>query len=44
MKIQVLGSGCSTCRNLWEAAKVAASELGIKDEVEYISGRREFKR
>jgi small redox-active disulfide protein 2 len=39
MKIQVLGSGCSTCRNLWEAAKVAASELGIKDEVEYISGQ-----
>jgi len=35
MKIQVLGSGCPTCKNLYELTKTAVSELGIDDEVEY---------
>ena len=35
MKIQVLGSGCSTCKNLYELTKTVVSELGIDAEVEY---------
>jgi small redox-active disulfide protein 2 len=37
MKIQVLGSGCSACRNLFELTKKAVEELDLKIEVEYIS-------
>lgn len=37
MKIQVLGSGCSACKKLFEIAKQAAKELAIKNEVEYIT-------
>lgn len=37
MKIQVLGSGCATCRKLHEITQKAVSELGIKEEVEYIT-------
>jgi small redox-active disulfide protein 2 len=35
MKIQVLGSGCPTCKNLFELTKTAVAELGIDTEVEY---------
>ena len=35
MKIQVLGSGCPTCKNLYELTKTAVKELGIDAEVEY---------
>jgi small redox-active disulfide protein 2 len=35
MKIQILGSGCPTCKNLFELTKTAVAELGIKTEVEY---------
>jgi small redox-active disulfide protein 2 len=38
MKIQVLGSGCNTCKNLFELTKKAATELGHKGQVEYITG------
>ena len=37
MKIQVLGSGCTTCKNLFELTKKAVNELGLKYEVEYIT-------
>jgi small redox-active disulfide protein 2 len=37
MKIQVLGSGCPTCKRLYELTKAAAAEVGIKTEVEYIT-------
>jgi len=37
MKIQVLGSGCSNCKKLFELTKQAVDELGQKDEVEYIT-------
>ena len=37
MKIQVLGSGCTTCKNLFELTKKVVAELGIKAEVEYIT-------
>jgi len=35
MKIQVIGSGCPTCKNLFELTKKAVAELGIEAEVEY---------
>ncbi len=37
MKIQVLGSGCPTCKKLYEITQKAVGELGMKDEVEYIT-------
>ncbi len=37
MKIQVLGSGCPTCKKLFEITKKAAAELRLPDEVEYIT-------
>ena len=36
MKIQVLGTGCSSCHQLFQLAKQAAKELNLKEEVEYI--------
>jgi small redox-active disulfide protein 2 len=38
MTVQVLGSGCTTCKNLFEITKKAVSELKLDTEVEYISG------
>ena len=37
MKIAVLGSGCTTCKALYDLTKKAVSQLGLKDEVEYIT-------
>jgi small redox-active disulfide protein 2 len=37
IKIQVLGSGCQTCKRLYELTKQAVQELGIEAEVEYIT-------
>ncbi len=37
MQIQVMGSGCTTCKNLFELTKKAAGQLGITDEVEYVT-------
>jgi small redox-active disulfide protein 2 len=37
MKIQVLGSGCSTCKKLFELTQKAVKELSLKDEVEYVT-------
>jgi small redox-active disulfide protein 2 len=37
IKIQVLGSGCSTCEKLFKLTKQAAEELGLKIDVEYIT-------
>ena len=37
MQIQVLGSGCPTCKKLFELTKQAVQELGISAEVEYIT-------
>ncbi|MEX0918470.1 MAG: thioredoxin family protein [Candidatus Paceibacterota bacterium] len=36
-QIQVLGSGCPTCKKLFELTKQAVEELGLKTEVEYIT-------
>ena len=35
MKIKVIGSGCPTCKNLFELTKKAVSQLGIDSTVEY---------
>lgn len=35
--IQVLGSGCPTCKKLFELTKKAVEELKLKTEVEYIA-------
>ena len=37
MQIQVLGSGCKTCKNLFELTQKALAELSMDDEVEYIT-------
>lgn len=37
MKIQVLGSGCPTCKTLFELTKQAVEELDLKTKVEYIT-------
>ena len=33
MKIEILGTGCQKCNNLYTAAKQAAAELGIDAEL-----------
>ena len=38
MKIQVLGSGCATCKKLYEITQKAVIEMGMKEKVEYVSG------
>jgi len=38
MKIQVLGSGCPTCKRLYEITQKAVEEMGLKEKVEYLSG------
>jgi len=35
MKIEVLGSGCPTCKKLYEITQKAVSELGLDANVEY---------
>ncbi len=37
MKIQVLGSGCSTCKNLYEVTQKAVNEMKLDTEVEYVT-------
>jgi len=36
MKIQVLGSGCPTCKKLFDLTQEAVKQLGLPDKVEYI--------
>lgn len=38
MKIQVLGSGCPTCKKLNDMAIQAVKELGRSEDVEYLTG------
>jgi small redox-active disulfide protein 2 len=37
IQIQVLGSGCSTCKKLFEFTNKAVKELNLKVKVEYIT-------
>jgi small redox-active disulfide protein 2 len=36
-KIEVLGSGCPSCKKLFELTKQAVQAMNIKTEVEYIT-------
>ena len=38
MKIQVLGSGCPTCKKLYEMTKQAVAELDLEIALEYLTG------
>ena len=35
MNIQVIGSGCPTCKKLFEITKQAVKELNLSEDVEY---------
>jgi len=37
MKIQVLGSGCKTCKGLYERTQKAVQAIGLDISVEYIT-------
>ncbi len=37
MTIQVLGSGCPKCKKLYQLTRQAVAELGLDNEVEYIT-------
>jgi len=37
MNIQVLGSGCPTCKKLYELTQEAVNELKLNEKVEYIT-------
>ena len=37
MKIQVLGSGCPTCKKLYELTQEAVKQLNLDEKVEYIT-------
>ena len=37
MKIQVLGSGCKTCKKLFEITEQAVAELELSEKVDYIT-------
>ena len=36
MNIQIFGSGCPTCKKLYELTQTAVTELGIEADIEYI--------
>lgn len=36
MKIQILGSGCASCKKFYELTQQAVDELGLTAEVEYV--------
>ncbi len=38
MKIEVLGSGCTTCKKLYELTQEVVSQESIEAEVVYVSG------
>lgn len=44
MKIQVLGSGCPTCKSLYELTQQAVKELGLNEEVEYLTGEEGIRK
>ncbi len=39
MKITVIGSGCPTCKKLYELTQKAVSEMNLKEKVEYLTGQ-----
>jgi small redox-active disulfide protein 2 len=39
MTIQVFGSGCATCKKLFDLTEKAVAELGLETKVEYVTGQ-----
>lgn len=44
MKIQVLGSGCPTCKKLFELTCKAVEEMGFDTEPVYVAGAEGMKK
>lgn len=44
MNIQVVGTGCPTCKKLYELTRLASAEIGPEAEVEYLSNQEGMKR
>jgi small redox-active disulfide protein 2 len=44
VKIEVIGSGCPKCKQLYEITQKVATEMGIKEKVEYVSGQDGIQR
>lgn len=44
MKIQVLGSGCPTCKKLYEITQKAVSEMKLDADVEYFTGNEAIRK
>jgi glutaredoxin len=44
MQIQVLGSGCPTCKSLYESILKIAPQIDPTAKVEYITGQEGMKR
>ena len=44
MKMQIYGSGCPTCKKLYEMTKKAVAEMNLKEKVEYVSGQEGIKK
>ncbi len=42
MKIQILGPGCSRCKQLTASAQQAVAELGLEAEIEKVEDMREI--
>ncbi|OGG77977.1 hypothetical protein A3B35_02815 [Candidatus Kaiserbacteria bacterium RIFCSPLOWO2_01_FULL_54_24] len=42
--IEVIGSGCPTCKKLYEITKQAVAELSLDTKVEYLTGQEGIQR
>ncbi len=42
MKIQILGPGCSRCKQLAASAQTAVAELGLEAQIEKVEDMREI--
>jgi len=42
MKIEVLGTGCTKCNKLYEAAKAAVAQTGVNAEVSHVTDLAEL--
>lgn len=43
-RVAVLGSGCKNCHTLWENMKQAVQELGLSEQVDYITDMEQIAR
>lgn len=44
MKVQVLGSGCPTCKKLYEITQSTLAEMDTQAELEYLTGNEGIQR